>query len=52
MNKTPQFLIDGNDFNSYEEFTEYFSEKFLPYRWNGGLDAFSEILSSKLGLLY
>jgi hypothetical protein len=30
MNKTAQILIDGNDFNSYEKFTKYFSEKFLP----------------------
>lgn len=47
-----ELIIDGNEFNTYKEFTEYFSEKFLKQRWNGGLDAFEDILFQRFGLPY
>lgn len=48
---TKVFIVDGNNFSSFEEFYKEFSKVVLSgkFEWNGILDAFNDILRGGFG---
>ncbi len=50
MAKQKEYIIDGNAFKTYNEFTKYFSKIVLKnHQWNGNLNAFNDILYGGFG---